>query len=107
MTFADGKQVTGHKRCRNMEWEANGVVFKVNTLVLPLSEYDLVLGMKWFEPLGVITWDFTRRVLQFEYENHQVQLHALPKPKVRWMTNEQLLSAIGEEKTKKKGTNIS
>jgi hypothetical protein len=37
-----------------------------------LSSYKMVLGVQWLESLGPMLWDFTRRLLSFVRDGHQV-----------------------------------
>lgn len=94
--MADGKQVKGCQKTVNLKWKCGDVEFVLEALILPVCEYDLILDMLWFESLGQVTWNFTDRVIQFEVKGQKKQLKALPKPEVKWMTSEQLLSAISK-----------
>lgn len=39
VTLADGKQVKGSTKCKCLKWEAEGAVFEIEALVLPLYDY--------------------------------------------------------------------
>ncbi|GKU98330.1 hypothetical protein SLEP1_g11349 [Rubroshorea leprosula] len=52
VTLVDGSKITGAKKCDKLEWEVQGHVFTTEVMLLPLREYDLILGIQWLEPLG-------------------------------------------------------
>lgn len=58
VSLADGKQVKGKWQCKDLEWSEGGQQFRVDALVLPLYDYDMVLGMQWLESSEKMTWDF-------------------------------------------------
>lgn len=97
VTLADGKKVEGSRMCKNLKWVAGNTEFVMDALVLPLWDYDLILGMQWLESLGCVTWDFKARKLQFNHEGKEVVLQAVPKPTIEWMTSEQLLNTIEKD----------
>ena len=43
-----------------------GHVFAVDLNVLPLEDYELVLGTQWLRTLGVIQWDFMAMSMKFQ-----------------------------------------
>ena len=43
-----------------------GHVFAVDLNVLPLGDYELVLGIQWLRTLGVIQWDFMAMSMKFQ-----------------------------------------
>lgn len=100
VSLANGRQVKGSTQCKNLEWSVGGEVFVIDALILPLNDYDLILGMQWLEPLGQMTWNFQSRTLKFQHEGKEVELQALPKPAVSWMTAEQLLATVSKEEGK-------
>jgi hypothetical protein len=44
---------------------------------LALGSYEMVLGVQWSESLGPMLWDFSRRMLTFMHDGHQVCWRAL------------------------------
>lgn len=83
--LADGKQVEGNEQCRNLLWSVDGNQFCIDALILPLYDYDMILGMQWLETLGRMTWDFGRRVLQFKHGGREIELQMTAKPKISWL----------------------
>lgn len=69
VTVANGNQlICGHK-CTNFKWMMQGVWFSADVLVLPLENYDMVLGVQWLALLGDITWNFTNLTIHFSLNN--------------------------------------
>ena len=54
-----------------------GHVFVVDLNVLPLEDYELVLGTQWLRTLGVIQWDFMAVFMKFHQFKTTVTLVGL------------------------------
>ncbi|KAD5802375.1 hypothetical protein E3N88_13735 [Mikania micrantha] len=46
VTIVDGNQLPCTKLCKDFQWIMQGSWFKVDMLVIPLSTYDIVLGIQ-------------------------------------------------------------
>lgn len=88
VTLADGKKVRGDRMCKKVKWRARKVDFEIDDLILPLGEYDVILGMQWLDSLGKLTWDFGERKLQFNVDDKEMELQVMPKPVIHWMSKE-------------------
>ncbi|KAF3774384.1 Mitochondrial outer membrane protein porin [Nymphaea thermarum] len=53
----DGYRLRSEHEGKDIEVVIKKKTFKIDLLVFPLDEVDLVLGMPWFFTLGVIAWD--------------------------------------------------
>jgi hypothetical protein len=49
-----------------------GEAFDIDLYALPLSDYDMVLGVQWLEMLGPTLWDFARHTLVFSCHGKHV-----------------------------------
>lgn len=84
--MVDGNKVVGTKVCKGFTWTMQGEQFKTNTLILPLQEYDLILGVQWLRPLALISWDFQKGYMQFSWNGHNFKLLDMePKPQFKWL----------------------
>ncbi|GKV00657.1 hypothetical protein SLEP1_g13320 [Rubroshorea leprosula] len=92
--LADGSKITGVEKCDKFKREVQGHVFTIEVMLLPLREYDLILGIQWLEPLGQVLWDFKLRTLHFKYKSHLVHIEVAPKPTIKWVENDKLLSLL-------------
>lgn len=97
VTLADGKQVEGRLQCKGLTWVAGDQQFQIDALVLPLYDYDMILGMQWLEASEKMTWDFKKRQLQFSHGGREIELQMLLKPVINWMSCEQLLLAMEKD----------
>ena len=52
--------------CKGLFWTLHGSSFPTDVLLLPLENYDMVLGIQWLETLGEIRWDFKHLRMEFE-----------------------------------------
>lgn len=74
---ADGGKLLCDKIIRGFIWKMQGVEFKEDVLLLPLSGSDLVLGVHWFSQLGPVLWDFSKLTMQFTYKGVKVTLRGM------------------------------
>lgn len=63
--LADRKQLRSSVKCRNVKLSVEEEQFTIDALILPLYDYDLILGMQWLEPLEKVSWNFKNRTLSF------------------------------------------
>jgi hypothetical protein len=69
---ADGERIQCAGVFRQTEFFINKEGFTTNLFVLPLGCYDIVLGTRWLATLGPILWDFSKLIMSFWHQDHQV-----------------------------------
>ena len=57
-----------------------GFPIYVDFYLLPLGEYDVVLGAQWLSTLGPIVWDFSKLQMKFFLQDKEVALQGLTIP---------------------------
>jgi len=62
---ANGDRVPCAGVCRALPISIGHERFDVDLYVLPLDDYDVVLGCTWLKTLGPILWDFERKSMAF------------------------------------------
>lgn len=97
VTVADGNQVRGAKKCKGFCWKMQGKQFCTDALLLPLSEYDLILGAQWLKSIKKITWDYEGKTLQFDYEGKHITLHTSCKEGTKWIQEGKMLHTLQRE----------
>jgi hypothetical protein len=55
LKVAGGGVLQGDKELPQCEWRCQGNTFVTDVKVLPLQCYDMILGMKWLELLGLVS----------------------------------------------------
>jgi hypothetical protein len=69
--------------------------------VIPLADYDMVLGVHWLRTLGLILWDFTKARMSCWRDDHCVVWQGLParrtSPAAHAMETEHLMTTLMEE----------
>ncbi|KAI3756033.1 hypothetical protein L1987_55845 [Smallanthus sonchifolius] len=65
VTVANGNQLDCSHKCTDFKWMMQGVWFSADVLLIPLENYDMVLGVQWFALLGDINWNFAKLTMQF------------------------------------------
>lgn len=101
VSLADGKLISGNKKCSVFTWgveDLNGKwrVFQDEFLILPLQHYDAVLGMQWLQPLKQVGWDYEARTLKFYHGYEDIILPATPTPKIKWLSEEKMVKAMSK-----------
>ncbi|KAF3780321.1 hypothetical protein EJ110_NYTH39547 [Nymphaea thermarum] len=87
---ANGDSLPCTRRCTDVELTLQKVPFKVELLVVPLPNVDIILGVKWLKTLGRVWWDFSTMEMCLPKEGgEEVVLKAVDpsmEPKHRWVT---------------------
>ncbi|KAL5727540.1 hypothetical protein ACHQM5_000724 [Ranunculus cassubicifolius] len=60
--------------CPSFTWEIQGSTFVSDVRILPLGGCDLVLGVQWLREISPVLMDFTSLQMEFQHNNHTVQL---------------------------------
>ncbi|XP_070017897.1 uncharacterized protein [Nicotiana sylvestris] len=64
---ANGSGMKVDKVCR-LSWLLQGAEFEANFMLLPLANYDVVLGIEWLVTLGDIKMNFKKLTMEFFYK---------------------------------------
>jgi hypothetical protein len=72
VVVANGDRVLSPGCCRNVSFSISVEHFVVDFYGLTLGSYEMVLGVQWLESLGPMLWDFTKQLLTFVRDGHQV-----------------------------------
>ncbi|XP_068636095.1 uncharacterized protein [Aristolochia californica] len=75
VSMANGDKVISVGFCSAVPFVMEGNTFVADFLVIPLAGFDLVLGIKWLQQLGLILWDFQSLTMSFTQDHHQLTLH--------------------------------
>jgi hypothetical protein len=68
------------KMVENLNWWIQGHSFVKDVYILPVSSYDMVLGMDWLESFSPMTCNWTQKWVSFCYEGKMVTLQGLDAP---------------------------
>lgn len=71
-----------------------GQSFKADVRLLPLIEYDLILGIHWLQSLGQILCDSQGRSATFKIEGKLFHLNLAPNPVMKWATDNKGATSI-------------
>lgn len=75
--IADGGTLTCNQEMSSCEWWVQGVSFCTDLKVLPLSGYDVILGMDCLEANCPMTVHWRHKLLTFEYQGQLVTLSGI------------------------------
>jgi hypothetical protein len=111
-TVANGERMAGLGMIRRAPFSIDDTTFHTNLFVMPLAEYDVVLGTRWMGTLGPIVWDFTSRAMTFQYRGRSISWSGVPSSSVARLRTiaaasgtllDELLAAYGDVFTEPKG----
>ena len=55
--------------CKEFKWEMQGHHFVAEVFVLPLDNYDVILGAQWLATFDEIKWNFKTLRMKFQWQN--------------------------------------
>ncbi|XP_022032970.1 uncharacterized protein LOC110934084 [Helianthus annuus] len=71
---ADGNNLPCTRLCQDFQWVMQGVWYKSDVLLLPLKNYDMVLGIQWLQTLNNIIWNFKTLTMKFKIGSQTFEL---------------------------------
>ncbi|GJX15039.1 LysM domain-containing GPI-anchored protein 2 [Tanacetum coccineum] len=74
VSVANGNQMASEYMCKDFEWTIQGITYKADVMVIPLSSCDMVLGVQWLATLGDIVWNFKKLTKEYKYKGKRVVL---------------------------------
>ncbi|XP_068662897.1 uncharacterized protein [Aristolochia californica] len=75
VSVANGAKITSVGKSPATHFDIEGHTFIADFLVIPLSRFNLVLGIKWLQLFGPILWDFQALTMSFTEDHYQNILH--------------------------------
>lgn len=79
--IADGGTLTCQYEIPQCSWVCQGQTFVTDLKVIPLSCYDIILGMDWLESHSPMEVDWAKKWLAFDHKGHKIKLQGV-KPVV-------------------------
>ncbi|KAD2393740.1 hypothetical protein E3N88_40717 [Mikania micrantha] len=77
ITIADGNKMPCTQLCENFQWIMQGNWFVTDVMLIPLTNYDMVLGVQWLQTLNDIVWNFKDLTMKFKVGNQQFELRGV------------------------------
>ncbi|WVZ91209.1 hypothetical protein U9M48_037412 [Paspalum notatum var. saurae] len=71
---ANGNQMICRSELNNATWSVQGVSFCSNMKILPLTSYDLIVGMDWLETLSPMHIHWAQKWIQFYFQGQSIIL---------------------------------
>lgn len=89
--IADGQFLYCSKEFKQLEWSVQHCSFQSSAKVIPLAQYDLIVGMDWLSRFSPMIVDWEHKWLQIPYADStrmlQGELHELPPGSVVQLTH--------------------
>lgn len=74
VSVANDDKVQSKGMCQTISFSINNTVFIADFTIIPLPDFDMVLGVKWLRTLGPILWDFATLTMSFVLNDDQIVL---------------------------------
>ncbi|MFS7916261.1 putative aspartic peptidase domain superfamily, DNA/RNA polymerase superfamily [Helianthus anomalus] len=95
---ANGTEINCTNYCPNFQWYMQNLWFTTDVLVIPLDNYDMVLGVQWLLTLGSIIWNFVDMTMQFSIGNTQCKLKGVDNNEMTLCSVSSMNNLLGQEK---------
>ncbi|KAD1690211.1 hypothetical protein E3N88_42456 [Mikania micrantha] len=66
VTVADGNKMPCNRLCENFKWMMQNNWFTADVMLVPLTNYDMILGVQWLQSLNDIVWNFKDLTMKFK-----------------------------------------
>jgi predicted amidophosphoribosyltransferase len=77
VTVANGQKITSDQQVSDFTWWTQGHTFTHSARVLPISCFDLVLGMDWLEAHSPMWIHWKRKLLRFTHNGTRISLKGI------------------------------
>ncbi|KAD7480254.1 hypothetical protein E3N88_03390 [Mikania micrantha] len=94
---ANGKEIECNQLCKNFQWLMQGIWFRTDVVLLPLDNYDMVLGIQWLQTLNDIVWNFKNLTMQFKVGTKTIVLKGVNKNGISLCSIEKLSQLLSKE----------
>lgn len=92
--IGNGDTLTCSKICQEVQVCLQGVEFVMDLHILPIKGPDLVLGIQWLQSLGVVTHDYKKVTMQFEWKGTPITLKGETNKEPQPVTFSQLQALV-------------
>lgn len=71
ISAANGNHLVCKEVCKQFSFKMQGHEFAADFLILPLDNFDMILGIQWLTVLGDIMWNFNKLKMKFSVGKEQ------------------------------------
>lgn len=75
VSLADGGRCSINGFCHESTMTVQGHQFKADFFAIPLTGFDVVLGIRWLNALGRVIWDGPNKTIEFLHDLTPVIWH--------------------------------
>ncbi|GKB06132.1 reverse transcriptase [Tanacetum coccineum] len=98
VSVANGNQMVSEYMCKDFEWTIQGITYKADVMVIPLSSCDMVLGVQWLATLGDIVWNFEKLTMEYKYKGKRVVLRGSQQAILTWLKGKKFPKKVTQDK---------
>ena len=95
VTVANGADLHCTACCPGFTWKMQGHDFCADVYLIPLDNYDLILGTQWLATLGDIMWNFTKLQMSFMLQGQLCQLQGEKEGQLNTMDWKHMAKLLG------------
>jgi hypothetical protein len=70
--LADGRTLTCESKCSKVKLLMQNQELQADFYLLPLGDYEVVLGIEWLQTLGDVLWNFSKLIMKFMINGQNV-----------------------------------
>jgi hypothetical protein len=70
--LVDGGTLTCKSKCSNVKLVVQDQELRTDLYLLPLGDYEVVLGIEWLRTLGDVLWNFSKLTMKFTLNGTRV-----------------------------------
>jgi predicted aspartyl protease len=70
--LADGRTLTCESKCSRVKLLMQNQELRADFYLLPLGDYEVVLGIEWLQTLGDVLWNFSKLIMKFMINGQNV-----------------------------------
>jgi hypothetical protein len=74
---ANGVSLSCSGEVKGFEWWVQGHTFNMDTKIIDMGAYDLVLGMDWLEQFSPMTCNWLDKWIEFQYKKKTIRLQGM------------------------------
>ncbi|KAJ4911735.1 hypothetical protein Rs2_06356 [Raphanus sativus] len=76
VSLPDGGKCQIAGLCHGVSMNVQGHSFKADCFAIPLTGFDVVLGIRWLNALGRVVWDGPNRTVEFQHGLEKITWHS-------------------------------
>jgi hypothetical protein len=96
--LADGRTLTCESKCSRIKLLVQNQELRADFYLLPLGDYEVVLGIEWLQTLGDVLWNFSKLTMKFMINGQNVTFRGKRGGNVTTVSSNQMERILKKER---------